>query len=261
MDLVRHGLHALAWRLVNAYAEHSGDYAGLATLRFFAVYRAMVRAKVALIRAGQHDGEAWAAFERDLTLAETLAAPRRGLLHCVMTCGVSGSGKSTLALGLAQSLGAVRVRSDVERKRLFGLPASARPDAAQAAQLYSAAATERTYARLAELAATLLRAGLHTIVDAAFLRRAERDGLRACAAAHGARVTLIECHAADALLRDRVARRAAAAEDASDADLAVLQRQLQWRERAADDERPLRLDTAAAPDALRQQALQAMGIA
>ena len=261
MDLHRHGFAALAWRLVNAYAEHTGDYGGLATLRFFAVYRAMVRAKVALLRVEQHDRQAWAAFERDLVLAETLAAPRRGPLNLVMTSGVSGSGKSTVAQMLVESLGAIRVRSDVERKRLFGLRALTRPDSAQALQLYGSEATERTYTRLRALAATLLGAGLHTVVDAAFLRRHERAAMRDLARGCGAHLTLIECHAPAAVLRERVRRRVANNHDASDADLAVLERQWQSREAPDDDERAWRLATDVGLDDLRATAMRAVGIA
>jgi aminoglycoside phosphotransferase family enzyme/predicted kinase len=260
MDLQRHGLGAMAWRLVNAYAEHSGDYAGLPTLRFFAVYRALVRAKVALLRAEQQDSQAWAAFERDLRLAQALAAPRTGPLRLVLTSGVSGSGKSTLAQMLLESLGAIRVRSDVERKRLHGMATNARPHASQAPQLYGSQANERTYARLAEIAAALLGAGLHTIVDAAFLRRRERERLRQTGTQHGAQTELIECQAPAAVLRQRVRRRLAADNDASDADLAVLARQLQEREPAADDEHPFRIDTDCTLDALRASALHCLGI-
>lgn len=261
MDLQRRGLPAFAWRVVNAWAEHTGDYEGLATLRFFAVYRALVRAKVALLRAEQHDAQAWAAFERDLALAETLAAPRRGPLHLVVTSGVSGSGKSTVAQLLVDALGAIRVRSDVERKRLFGMPAQARPTPDEVPRLYGNDATTRTYARLGELAATLLGAGLHTVVDAAFLRRHERDAMLATAAAAGARLTLIECDAPEAVLRERVARRGVDNRDASDADLAVLEHQLRAREPAAENERPQRLATNTDLGTLRQRALHALGIA
>jgi predicted kinase len=179
----------------------------------------------------------------------------------VATSGVSGSGKSTVAQMLVESLGAIRIRSDVERKRLFGLAATARPDLTQAAQLYGSAATRRTYARLDALAGTLLDAGQHTIVDAAFLRRDERERLRAVAAAHGARFTLIECHAPDEVLRERVRRRLRTDNDASDADLSVLAMQLQRREPAGDDERPCRLDTNVDLDTLRRNALHGLGIA
>jgi aminoglycoside phosphotransferase family enzyme/predicted kinase len=261
MDLQRHGLGGLSWRLASAWAEHTGDYGGLAALQFFAVYRAMVRAKVALLRAQQHDDDAWAAFERDLALAETLAAPRPGPRRLLMTSGVSGSGKSTLAQALVGALGAIRLRSDVERKRLHGVAVTARPTAAEAALLYGHDATARTYARLGDLSATLLGADLPVIVDAAFLRRHERDALRAQATRLGAWVTLIECHAPEAVLAERVQARLASGQDASDATLAVLADQLRWREPAADDEQPLRLATDAPPEALCRHVLRALGIA
>jgi predicted kinase len=261
MDLQRRDLPALAWRVVNAWAEHTGDYAGLATLRFFAVYRALVRAKVALLRAEQHDTQAWAAFERDLALAEALAAPRQGALHLVLTSGVSGSGKSTVAQLLVDALGAIRIRSDVERKRLFGFAAQARPSSDDVARLYGADATVRTYARLGELTRTLLCAGMHVVVDAAFLRRDERDAMRALAAEAGTRATLLDCHAPTAVLRERVRRRLADNRDASDADLAVLERQLATCEPAGDDEGPRRLDTDTDLVTLRARALTLLPIA
>lgn len=253
MDLHRHGLPRLGWRLVNAYTERSGDYAGLALLRYFAVYRAMVRAKVAMLRAGQHDADAWIAFGRDLDLAETLAAARPPRL--VLTSGVSGSGKSTLAALLVEALGAIRIRSDVERKRLFGLPTDAPSPLEQRARLYAADATRRTYQRLSDLAASLLDAGISVVVDAALLRRDERDALRALAQRLGMRFDLIECHAAQAVLRRRVRQRAGAGSDASDADEDVLQRQLGFREPLGSDEGACRIDTDCAPDDLEHRAL------
>ena len=243
MDLLRHGLPRLAWRFASGWAEHSGDHAGLALLRFFAVYRALVRAKVALLRAAQGDAEAHAAFERDLALAERLAAPRAAPRRLVLTSGLSGSGKSTVALALAEAIGGVRIRSDVERKRLFGVPVTARPDAAQAARLYGADATQRTYERLAGLAAGLLDGGLDVIVDAAFLRRTERAAFAALAARHGARIAVVDCHAPVPVLRERLVRRAAENRDASDAGVAVLEQQLQWHEAPTADEAVVRLDT------------------
>jgi predicted kinase len=71
-------------------------------------------------------------------------APAAALL--LLTVGLSGSGKSTVALELLQALGAVRLLLDVERKRLAGLAATARPSAQQTAQLYGPAMTQRTCA-------------------------------------------------------------------------------------------------------------------
>jgi hypothetical protein len=211
------------------------------------VYRALVRAKVSLIRAHQPDAhpverrKASAAFARDLALAERLAVAPSPLLLAVG--GLSGSGKTTVAGALLEHLGAVRVRSDVERKRLAGLAAGARRAAAFGAGLYAPEMTLRTYARLHEVAATVLEAGYPVIVDAAMLKRAERDALRELAARLKVRCECIWCEAPPATLRSRVARRQAKGADASDATLAVLQMQLSFTEEPAPSERVLRFDT------------------
>ena len=247
MDLIEHGLPRLAWRFVDRVLAESGDYGLLAGLRFYAVYRALVRAKVSLIRAHQPDAhpaerrKASAAFARDLALAERLAVAPSPLL--VAVGGLSGSGKTTVAGLLLEHVGAVRVRSDVERKRLAGLAAGARKAAAFGAGLYSPEMTVRTYARLHEVAAAVLDAGYPVIVDAALLRRAERDALRELAARQNVRFECIWCEAPPATLRARIARRQARGADASDATLAVLQRQRSFAEEPAAGERTLRFAT------------------
>ncbi len=247
MDLQRHGLPHLAWRFVGSYVEHTGDVEGLALLRIFAVYRALVRARVALLRAAQSNAtasaSAIAAFERDLALAERLAAPRSEPPRLVLTCGLSGSGKSTVAQLLAVSLGGVRVRSDVERKRLHGMAPSTRPTPEQKAMLYARGATLRTYARLGALARTLLRAQIDTVVDAVALKRDERDALRAIASDEGARFALLECVAPETVLRERVVRRQQDNRDASDADNAILDLQLRVREPVEPEEGAVVLST------------------
>ncbi|MFN9478769.1 MAG: AAA family ATPase [Betaproteobacteria bacterium] len=250
-DLHDLGLPRLAWRLVSQYLEQTGDYDGLAVLRYYAVYRALVRARVALIHEHQ-PGVTRAArvheyrnFEEHLALAEALAGEPPPVL--VATTGMSGSGKSTVALALAERLGGVRVRADVERKRLFGLAPHARSDGA----IYSAEATRRTYARLNEVAALAVQARVPAIVDAASLKRAERAEFRALAAAYGARFVLLACEAPAEVLRARVARREQLDSDASEAGVAVLEQQRQWREPLAEDERSsaFTLDTSQAADA------------
>lgn len=263
MDLWRHGLPRQAWRFASAYAEHTGDHGGLALLPFFAVYRALVRAQVAALRLAQTGDEAARAaareaLTRDVRVAGELSQLQHATPSLLLTCGLSGSGKSTVALALLQPLGAVRVRSDVERKRLAGMASTARPTAEQARQLYSRAMNTRTYARLQSLAKALLRAGLNVIVDAAALRRHERDELRALAA-DAARFVLVECTAPEAVLRERIARRLAADHDASDATLEVLDFQLSVREPVAADEAAFTLatDTEAADLVRRCEALAA----
>ncbi len=247
MDLIEHRLAPLAWRFLNQYLEASGDYALLGGLRFYAVYRALVRAKVSLIRAHQPDaGEAErarasAAFARDLALAERLAAPAQSLLLAVG--GLSGSGKTTVAGLLLEHVGAVRVRSDVERKRLAGLPAGESAAAAFGVGLYAPAMTARTYERLQQVAATVLDAGYPVIVDAAMLKRSERDALRKLALRLGAGYRCVWCEAKPSTLRARISRRQARGRDASDATLAVLEKQFALAELPANDEQALRFDT------------------
>ena len=247
MDLVEHGLPRLAWRFVDRVLAASGDYGLLAGLRFYAVYRALVRAKVSLIRAHQPDAhasersKAAAAFARDLALAERLAVAPSPLL--VAVGGLSGSGKTTVAGLLLEHLGAARVRSDVERKRLAGPAAGARRAAPFGAGLYSAEMTLRTYQRLNEVAAMVLQSGYPVIVDAALLRRAERDALRELAARLKVRFECLWCEAPVATLRARIARRAAGGADASDATLAVLDMQRRFAEEPAADEAVLRFGT------------------
>ncbi len=247
MDLIGHGLPRLAWRFVDRVLAASGDYALLAGLRFYAVYRALVRAKVSLIRAHQPDAgaverrRAAGAFARDLALAEQLAAAPTPLLLAVG--GLSGSGKTTVAGLLLEHLGAVRVRSDVERKRLAGLASGERRPAAFGAGLYGPEMTLRTYQRLHEAAAAVLQAGYPVVVDAAMLRREERDALRALAAKLAVRCACLWCEAPPATMRLRLARRAAGGADASDATLAVLEMQRRLVEQPAVGEAVLRVDT------------------
>ena len=221
MDLLAWGRAELAWRFINGYVERSGDFDGLVGLRAFAAYRALVRAKVALL-SRQPQG-----FLRYWPLAELLAAdPAPPRLLLVM--GPSGAGKSTLAAMLAEQSGAIRLRSDVERKRLFGLAPTDRP--APGLALYGAEVTRRTYARLSELAEGLLRAGHSVVVDAALLRQAEREALRALARRLGMPFLLVECVAGQQQIEQRLAARAAAGTDVSDAGIEVQRRQRELAE-------------------------------
>lgn len=240
MDLHRHGLPLLAAQALNVYLNTLGDGGGLPLLRWHAVYRALVRAKVALLQAEQsqamgQDGQRdLQAMERCIALAEhlRLAPAKRPLL--VVTTGLSGSGKSTVAARLVGALGAVCLRSDVVRKRLFGLSPLARGGASMG--LYDDDATQRTYARLDTLSRQALEAGWPVIVDAACLKRQERDHFRQLARECAADFVLLNCAADESMLRMRIAQRAAAGHDASDADVGILERQLQWHDPVLPEE-------------------------
>ena len=144
----------------------------------------------------------------------------------------------------------MRIRSDIERKRLHGLAARDRAQSAIDSGLYSAAASERTYERLAELAAEMVRAGFTVIVDAAFLSAVRRSTFANLARELDVPYLILDFTAPDDVLRRRVQQRVAADRDASDADVIVLDHQLASREALNADERAhaLRIDTTAAVD-------------
>jgi aminoglycoside phosphotransferase family enzyme/predicted kinase len=216
MDLLARDGSGLAWTFLGRYLEVVGDYGGLRGLRTYAAYRALVRAKVALL---SHEPD-W--FLRYWQVAESVAAEPPPPALVLMT-GRSGSGKSTVAARLATALGAVRLRSDVERKRLFGLDATERP--VDRHVLYGAEATARTYQRLAEIATQVLRSGERVVVDAATLRQEEREQLHQVARSLGVPFALVECRASAAQLAARVAAREAVGTDPSDANITVVQQQ------------------------------------
>ena len=241
MDLYDRGRPGLAHRFLNDYLQHSGDYEGLRVLRFYQVYRALVRAKVACIRLTQEgisETERAAArthYRQYLRLAERYTHPIPTPL--IITHGLSGSGKTTISDALLESSGAVRVRSDVERKRLFGLSAEARSGSGVATGLYSPDATARAYERLAALARTIITAGFPAIVDAAFLQHQQREQFRDLAERLQVPFVIFHCSTSPERLRRRVQQRTSQGHDASEANLQVLEHQLLTQD-------PLRADEA-----------------
>jgi hypothetical protein len=239
----------LAHRFLNGYLEATGDYGVLILLPFYLTYRAMVRAKVAGIRLGQSHlppdeaVQVREAFGSYCDLAERYTRPSRPRLF--ITHGLSGSGKTFATQQLVEATGAIRLRSDVERKRLFGLPPLERSIDRSDLNLYTPDVTQRTYAHLAQQAAQVVEAGFTAVVDATFLKRAQRDAFRHLAAQLNMPCTLLEFRAQAETLRRRVARRSAQADDASEADLAVLHEQLATLESLTAEEQAaaLTIDT------------------
>jgi aminoglycoside phosphotransferase family enzyme/predicted kinase len=223
MDLLANGRHDLGYRLLNAYLEESGDYDGVPALRFFLVSRALVRAQVAALR-GAEGGEPGGAAVALGYVQRAIALARGNDPRLAITCGLPGSGKTFVSASLAETFGAVRVRSDVERKRLFGIGPLQSSRGRIADGIYDAKTTARTYERLLAVAGTSLLSGWPTLVDAAFLRRAERVPFVALAGACSAPFTILHCHAGSALLRQRIAARRERADDASEAEVDVLER-------------------------------------
>ncbi len=254
MDLQARGRDDYAWRLLNAYLEQSGDYEGLPLLPYYLGYRAMVRAKVAAIRLQQEEDESARRHSReDLTAYVTLAERyTQSAAPClIITCGPSGAGKTRHTQPLLERLGLIRLRSDVERKRLFGLAPEESSHSHLAQGIYDKNAGERTYARLAQLAQTLLQAGFAVLVDATFLRSAQRGPFLTLAQRLNIPCLILLFNAAPATLRRRIEERSRRGGDASEADVSVLEHQLQGQEALSAAERScaLTLDTeTTAPD-------------
>lgn len=244
MDLQRMGQPGLAHTLVSEWLDASGDVGAPRVLPFFGVDLAMVRAKVAAIRCDQLPATASAeraALQSEvrayLQLAQRLAWPAPPQL--IITHGLSGSGKSFEAarwLAAHEGSRALRLRSDVERKRLHGLGALQTSDPDQRTQFYGPAAGALTYGSLRERACSLLQAGWTVLVDAAFLRRHERDAFAALARELACPFAILALEAPVAVLRQRIAARQATGTDPSEATLAVLEQQLGWIEPLAADE-------------------------
>ena len=238
MDLLARSARRQAWRLLNRYLQATGDHAGVALLRYFMAYRAMVRIKVSKLSAHPD-------HTRYLELIDALMhPPARGL---IITHGLSGSGKTTVTQGLIETVGAVRLRSDVERRRWF-------PDEHLGTR-YSTDTTELTYAHLADTARDLIDSGHVVVVDATFLSRSQRDRFKALAAALGVPFMIVHCQADAAVLTSRVTQRQLEGHDASQADTAVLAAQLAHYQPLGDDEAAdtLVIDTQREPEAWYQR--------
>ncbi|MGC8120109.1 AAA family ATPase [Marinobacter sp. VGCF2001] len=231
MDLESRQEPVLANRVLNTYLEYRGDFDGLALLPLYKAYRAMVRAKIALFTLGNPNlsepekAELMQRYRDYAQLAEDYGAiPNHYLLA---TTGLSASGKTCVSAAMAGELGLIRLRSDVERKRLHGLGPLDDSKSGLGTDLYSPEATEKTYTHLAELAGKLLASGLPVIVDAACLKEQERALFAGVAENQGLPFALLHCEAPEHLRREWVRKRKG---DASEATEELLDAQQGWFE-------------------------------
>ena len=240
MDLVSRDEQHLAWCFMNRYLECTGDYEGASVLRLYTVYHALIRAKIAAIRSIERVCDTSRQQDRQesdhycdvaLRLIDA-AAPSLVIMH-----GFSGSGKTWLSRRLMLQLPAIRLRSDIERKRMHGMRETEESDSGVAQGLYSANERAAVYERLAALAKSVLEAGHNVIVDASFLERDARTRFQELAERVGVGFVIVSVAASIDELQRRLASRQRAGGDASEADLAVLRYQLDHADALDADER------------------------
>lgn len=230
MDLVAQARQDLAYAFLNRYLECTGDYAGLDVLGLYFVYHAMIRAKVAAIRSRER-AKAPDRRQDIEDLKHNLAVAARWIDApeplLIAMHGYSASGKTWLSSQLMSQLPAIRIRSDIERKRLQGLEETAGSGSGPGSGIYTEQVSTAVYERLIETAERLLEAGFNVIVDAAFLKRADRERVLALARRQDVAFRFVATGAdRDELLR-RLEERAGSGKDASEADTGVLKYQFE----------------------------------
>ena len=227
MDLLERGLRKAANIVLNRYlaeTRRAGDLDALAALPFFLAMRAAIRAKVTAARmeraTASKRGEIAKSARAYFEFARRAIAPAPPKFIAVG--GLSGTGKSQLARDLAPDVapmpGAVIVRSDFERKALFGAGETEK----LRADAYRPAVTERVYTAVAAKAVRILAAGHSAIIDAVFARPQERDDI---AEAAGAAIAPLQGLFLTASLATRIARVGGRVDDASDADQSIARAQ------------------------------------
>jgi uncharacterized protein len=228
MDLERLGRPDLSAAFLDAYGQASVDAWPASLAHFYISYRALVRAKVACLRAstGDHDAPCEARRLADLALAHATAATVR----LVLVGGLPGTGKSTLAGGLSAATGWALLRSDVLRKELAGLSPSESAAAAFQAGMYGAEATASVYAELLSRAALLLSSGRSVILDATWTRQCWRDAAHELGQRAAAEVVELECEASRELSSLRLTQRGTEGRDASDATPSIAEAMAQVAE-------------------------------
>ena len=252
MDLEAHGATHLANVLVNSYLEASSDTAGFPLFHLYIAYEATVRAKIAAIGLKQPpaftsgatpEGESSSRVGSKtaslyLRVAEEALRRRASTVYAVG--GISGSGKSTMARALAESRGAIQLRSDTLRKSL----AEVAPTEALPPGHYSLENRIRVYRSLISAAESILDGGRDIIFDATFLEPDSRLLVEQLATRRGLRFVGIWCEISRELAKERILARR---RDASDATAALVDTQMEglvtpsnWR----------KLDTSQAPHSL-----------
>ncbi|ELS03236.1 hypothetical protein Xen7305DRAFT_00029560 [Xenococcus sp. PCC 7305] len=236
MDLEASGHQELANVFLNSYIERTGDWDGLFVLPLYLSRQAYVRAKINSwlwdnpTLPEQKQLHAGAKAENYYRLAWQYTRPHEGKLF--LMSGLSGSGKTTVAKQLANSLGAIHIRSDAVRKHLSGTPL----DQAGDPSIYTPDMSRKTYGKLSELGIKLASYGYTVILDAKYDRQSLRTAVIAKAQTKQISLEIIFCTAPEQVLRDRLWARTG---DISDATVELLESQKKSFEAFTEAEKPL----------------------
>lgn len=225
MDLVARARQDLAAVFVNRYLECTGDYSGMSVFGLYFVYHCLIRAKVAAIRSGERQETAGQLHDIEQLkhyLAVAVRWINRPLPGLIAMHGYSGSGKTWLSTQLLSELPAIRVRSDIERKRILGLGETTSTDSKPGEGAYTDLARSDTYKRMVEIIESLLEAGYNVIADASFLRRSDRNTFKALADKEDVSLVFVDTSADDDELVRRLQHRSAVGKDVSEADTRIL---------------------------------------
>jgi predicted kinase len=247
MDLVARQRKDLAYEFLNRYLERSGDYEGMQLFDLYFVYHCLIRAKIAVIRGSERSNPSEARKDEEQLLHYLAVANNRVSRPppiIIAMHGFSGSGKTSISAQLLQALPAVRIRSDIERKRLYGYKPAQSSGSAVGEGIYTDIASNTVYERLADITATLVDSGHNTIVDASFLKLAERERMRELADRLRVNFLMVDTVASHCEL---VARLRSRESDASEADVRVLEHQLDVADPLTANERSttISIDTEA----------------
>ena len=229
MDLDMAGRHDLSQRFLNRWLAFSGDFSGLGLLSFYLAYRAMVRAKIAVLRLKQEIADDERArveqqYSKYLALAECYTKPLSPAL--LLMSGPSGSGKSVVVRRLFSSLAVIQLASDIERKRLAGLDPLDRSGSETGGGIYTRDMGQKTYARLLELCREVIGAGFVAVADATFLKYEQRRPFAELAREVGVPFLILEMRTPVELLKQRVSKRLQRSDDPAEATVEVLEMQL-----------------------------------
>ena len=213
MDLEHLGHPGLAQTFLDRYAEFAADPAPPALRHHYVAYRAVVRAKVALLRHDQ--GEPHAAADARAHLDLTLRQLQDGAVRLAIVGGLPGTGKTTLGGALADRFGAVLLSSDRVRKELAGIAPQTRVPAGFGEGLYDGPHTEATYTELLRRAEALLARGESVVLDASWSDARHRCAAERLAERTRSRLVRLVCQAAAELTGQRLRTRTGTASDAT----------------------------------------------